>query len=539
MLRAVMAVLTLIVLAVVLAGCGGGPVSPPLAPPDDGAGGTSEVGPMLVRTASAAGLVIEDIPLQYGYISLAAIHGAQINYLASQAMLDRIVFVRGTETDADIFVCNLDGSNEVRLTDNTAAQLRPCWSPDGTRIAFDRKWPAQDTEIMIMNADGSGITALTVNTATDEHPTFSPEGGRIAYQTDVTGNDEIFVMYADGSSHNDLSINPAEDRDPDWSHELGDSRIAFVSDRYGSAMELMMMAADGTAQTRLTTNTTEELEPAWHPESGDIAVRGRDLGGDDIMVVDSDGWYPPYDLSASAGDQMFPAWSSDGRFICYSSNAAGDYELVLQQTEEPWAKFAITANSVHDACVDLGSPTLQTDRVLIGPDGSDWGGTDPIWPNAYAGIVAWGSTGYLNFVRIGVRAEDLDTLEVRPLASTAQPSPAPAGVVIEAREIVNLRADGGRGKPQRVWDFDALNPTAVLVYLDSWTGQVLSAAVLRDGPYPAGAGAAAAGAVQVSAQGSDTVARGDFAAVFDAQGNCLGRDLTSLTIDARGEVTVG
>jgi Tol biopolymer transport system component len=48
---------------------------------------------------------------------------------------------------------NADGTQVRQLTDNDAVDGRPAWSPDGTRIAFDRS----ATEIFVMNADGTEV----------------------------------------------------------------------------------------------------------------------------------------------------------------------------------------------------------------------------------------------------------------------------------------------------------------------------------------------------------------------------------------------
>ena len=63
----------------------------------------------------------------------------------------------------------MDGSNVVQLTDNTAVDSVPSWSPDGQQIVFhsDRSGAY---EIYVMNADGSNVVQLTGNTATSANP---------------------------------------------------------------------------------------------------------------------------------------------------------------------------------------------------------------------------------------------------------------------------------------------------------------------------------------------------------------------------------
>ncbi|GAG16263.1 unnamed protein product, partial [marine sediment metagenome] len=167
-------VLTILATAVLLAGCGGGgPLAPGPEPPDGGADDAAvmEVGPMLIRPASTAGFKAEHLDSR-GRCAFVAIWGAQVNYMASQAMLDRVVFSSDRDAFNDVWVCDMDGSNATQITNNGADEFRAQWSHDGTRIVFDRRWPSQDSEIMTMNADGSTIRTLTTNTSDDTNASW-------------------------------------------------------------------------------------------------------------------------------------------------------------------------------------------------------------------------------------------------------------------------------------------------------------------------------------------------------------------------------
>jgi Tol biopolymer transport system component len=68
-----------------------------------------------------------------------------------------------------------------------------------------------------MDADGSNQQRLTGNSAWDREPSWSSDGSRIAFISYRDGNYEIYVMDTDGSNQQRLSNNPAQDQSPSWS----------------------------------------------------------------------------------------------------------------------------------------------------------------------------------------------------------------------------------------------------------------------------------------------------------------------------------
>jgi Tol biopolymer transport system component len=87
---------------------------------------------------------------------------------------------------------NEDGSNVVRLTNNTQQERNPAWSPDGSMIAFAR---ADDCyyyyyyyhcswDLFVMNADGSNERRLPTGIGPVDQtidPSWSPDGHVIAF----------------------------------------------------------------------------------------------------------------------------------------------------------------------------------------------------------------------------------------------------------------------------------------------------------------------------------------------------------------------
>ncbi|MBM4318722.1 MAG: Tol-Pal system beta propeller repeat protein TolB [Deltaproteobacteria bacterium] len=155
-----------------------------------------------------------------------------------------------------------DGSVIQRLTDNWATDTSPCWSPDGSRIAFvsDR---AGSPQIYVMNADGSDVKRLTFRGNYNTTPDWSPKGDKIAF----TARDEryvfdIFTVQVDTGDIERLTQDAGHNEEP--SHSPDGNYIVFTSTRDGGS-KLYVMTADGMHQTVLTEKGSGYFTPAWGP----------------------------------------------------------------------------------------------------------------------------------------------------------------------------------------------------------------------------------------------------------------------------------
>ncbi len=165
----------------------------------------------------------------------------------------KIVFFSSRTGSDQIFTMNPDGSNPMQITHNALDDAQPSYSPDGQWIVFVAN-KGVDQDIYRMTANGADILDLSNDPGSNkDFPRFSPNGSKIAYErSDSSGTTQVYLMNSEGSSQTQLTSignNYVPSFSPDG------KKIIFDSDRDGNE-QIYMMGVNGSNQTRITTTTT-------------------------------------------------------------------------------------------------------------------------------------------------------------------------------------------------------------------------------------------------------------------------------------------
>jgi eukaryotic-like serine/threonine-protein kinase len=205
----------------------------------------------------------------------------------------------------------------------------PAFSPDGKRLAVARRLAGLKTEIWIKQLDRGTSIQLTSEGGGNFYPTWTPDGHYVTFSSNTLGSLELWTKRADGTARAVLQF-----------HEKRGASAA----RWSPDGKWLVFETD-----------TEE------PGAGDIL--GIRPGIDTV----------PVPLVATKFTELSPAVSPDGKWLAYTSNETGQYEIYV-----------------------VPFPNTRAAKWPV----SQRGGTEPLWSHSGKELFYRDGAGYLVAVEV-------------------------------------------------------------------------------------------------------------------------------------------
>ncbi|MFH7041538.1 hypothetical protein ABT392_04375 [Paucibacter sp. JuS9] len=177
-----------------------------------------------------------------------------------------------TERAPHLYLMKPDGSEQRRLPiASLKTSAGASWSPDSRRLVFSRQVDGKGAELFIVDRDGSNERRLTQDSAQDIHngsPSFSPDGQWIAFYSDAgKGSAQLQLIRPDGSERRTLRAEgknwyPRWSADGRWLLVTGPSLVGADANN----MDLLAVPLQGEPRPRLVIGGPKrEQEGSWRP----------------------------------------------------------------------------------------------------------------------------------------------------------------------------------------------------------------------------------------------------------------------------------
>ena len=180
-------------------------------------------------------------------------------------------------------------------------------SPDGRKVAVSMGEPL--AALWVYDLTRNTRTRLTFGNENYSHPVWSPDGSQIAYTEG-------------GGAAND------------------------------AGQKILSKASNGTGQEKLllSLDPTTGMQQAlcdWSPDGRYLMFRAGTSGtgdGFDLWILPLFGDRKPFPYITGAGDQLYAQFSPDGRWVAYTSNETGRYEVYVAPFPGTGAKWQVPQN---------------------------------------------------------------------------------------------------------------------------------------------------------------------------------------------------
>jgi eukaryotic-like serine/threonine-protein kinase len=169
----------------------------------------------------------------------------------------------------------------------------PRFSPDGSRVAYERSSPGHsDIDIWLLALARGANTRLTFGGSNNVHSIWSPDGSEIVFSSNREGHYNLYRKPANGAKQEELLLKSNEHNRPwDWSRD-GEYVIYSLSKFY-------------------------------------------DFISEELWVIPMQGDHTPFPFARILFDEATAQFSPDGRWVAYTSNESGTYELYVREFKAP------------------------------------------------------------------------------------------------------------------------------------------------------------------------------------------------------------
>jgi serine/threonine protein kinase len=239
------------------------------------------------------------------------------------------------------------------VTTGPGVESEPSLSPDGTSIAYTSTQDG-NTDIWIVDVQGGPPRRFTSGPASETHPSWFPDGRSLLFTKNVDGRLSIWSA----PRFSGESAGPLIDDAQGAAVSNDGKTIVFSRKGPENYYRVAVAPLADLEHTSILTGPSDGLwdhrNPAWSPDGRTICYQT----GDGLWLVRLEGERRPRRLTDSPSDAE-PVWSPDGQFIYFTSYRDKRYSLWRIRPSETTARRVTVGSGVER------SPSISRDGRIV------------------------------------------------------------------------------------------------------------------------------------------------------------------------------
>jgi len=276
----------------------------------------------------------------------------------------RLVYATSSQADEEQLVwVTRDGKAQPVDPDWQGGHFsNPELSPDGKRVAVSKGPPGPTSDIWIKQLDKGPATRLTLE-GRNFYPDWTPDGQSVTFSQSRSGTYELWTRRADGSAQAVSQLQHKWDLyEPRWSRD--GKWLVFATDRIKSDFVDIMGIRPGTdtVPVALVSTRFDEGAPVISPDGRWLAYTSNESGQYEVFVVP----FPntgatKWSVSSHGGTEA--RWSHSGRELFYRDGAKNLVAVAI--TTNP--TFSVGRSTTLFAAGGFSSDELSV-QYAVAPD---------------------------------------------------------------------------------------------------------------------------------------------------------------------------
>ncbi len=211
-------------------------------------------------------------------------------------------------------------------------------SPEGT-LAY--RTGGGKTQLAWFDRTGKELERLS-QPEEQEDPRLSPDGKRVAVQRrSPEGMYDIWLLEPARDTSTRFTFHPAADILAVWSPD--GSRVVFASNRAGSFNLYQKLSSGSTGEELLLKTDRSNVPTDWSADGRVVLYRSTaPKTGSDLWALPLEGDRKPFPVVQTEFQESHGQFSPDGRWIAYSSDSSSLHQVYVQAFPKPSGTFQVS-----------------------------------------------------------------------------------------------------------------------------------------------------------------------------------------------------